>query len=244
MNVKLSGLEKEIFSEVNLNALAKSIYDESIVMKFSSGDYVKLMNEIIDMTIEKPESASIEISDDNDQDEITSDLPIESKNLIIRYYNSEIDKKYVSKWFETDNNNLFLLSTNTRNHLDVESIKNDENNIFATITLKDKKPIGLLAILNIDKRNKKGEMRKMIGNIKERGKGYGKESTQLWLKYCTGFLDLRKVYINTIETNIKNISLNRQLGLKIEGLLKQDCILDNVVHDVLRMAYIRKVKNS
>lgn len=244
MNVKLPGLEKEIFSEVNLNALAKSIYDESIVMKFSSSDYVKLMNEILDMTIEKPALTDVKVPKDEIQDEVTTDLPIESKNLTIRYYNSETDKKYVSKWFETDNNNLFLLSTNTRNHLDVESISSDEKNIFATITLKNNRPIGLLALLNIDKRNKKGEMRKMIGDIQERGKGYGKESTQLWLKFCTTFLDLRKVYINTIDTNIKNISLNRQLGMKIEGLLKQDCILDNVVHDVLRMAYIRKENNS
>lgn len=239
MNVKLPKLEKEIFSEVNLNTLAKSIYDESKLMKFSSSDYVKLMNEILDMTIEKPDVTSFKISDSDYQPEVTADLPIESKNLIIRHYNPETDKKYVSKWFEANNNNLFLLSTNTRNHLDIESIISDEKNIFATITLKSKRPIGLLALLNIDRRNKKGEMRKMIGDIKERGKGFGKESTQLWLKYCTTFLDLRKVYINTIETNIKNISLNRQLGLQIEGLLKQDCIIDNVVHDVLRMAYIR-----
>ena len=240
MNEKLPGLENQIFSEVNLNALAKSIYDESIVMKFTSGDYVKLMNEILDMTIEKPEIHQLEVSENNSQNEITSDLPVESKNLIIRYYNPEADKKIVSKWFESDNNNLFLLSTNTRQHLDVDSIISNEKNKFATITLKNKKPIGLLAILNIDSRNKKGEMRKMIGDINERGKGFGKESTKLWLKYCTTFLDLRKVYINTIETNIKNIALNRQLGLKIEGLLKQDCIIEDVVHDVLRMAYLRE----
>lgn len=244
MNVKLPNLEKEIFSEVNLKALAKSIYDESKVMKFTSSDYVKLMNEILEMTIEKPEIHPMKVSENNSQNEIISDLPIKSKNLIIRYYDPETDKKIVSKWFESDNNNLFLLSTNTRNHLDVESIVSDEKNKFATITLKSKKPIGLLAILNIDYRNKKGEMRKMIGDIKERGKGFGKESTQLWLKYCTSFLDLRKVYINTIETNIKNIALNRQLGLKIEGLLKYDCIIDDVVHDVLRMAFIREESNN
>ncbi len=56
-------------------------------MKFSSSDYVKLMNEILDMTIEKPDVTSFKISDSDYQPEVTTDLPIESKNLIIRYYN-------------------------------------------------------------------------------------------------------------------------------------------------------------
>ena len=237
--MKLPGVKKDISSEVNLNALAKSIYHESIEMKFTSNDYVKLMNEILEMTIKNPEK-TIQSNSNLDEISIKKDLPIETENLILRSYNPQKDKIYVSKWFTGDDNNLFLLSTTTRDHLGLDNISTDENNIFATITLKDGKPIGLLALLNIDRRNKKGEMRKMIGDITERGKGYGKESSQIWLKYCTTYLDIRKVYINTIEANIRNIALNRQLGFKIEGLLKKDCIIDDKEHDVLRMAYIRE----
>ena len=38
-------VEQELTSEIKLNTLAKSIYNESMEMGFESTDYVKLMNE-------------------------------------------------------------------------------------------------------------------------------------------------------------------------------------------------------
>lgn len=236
----MKDIESELTSEVKLNALVKSIYNESIEMGFKSHDYVKLMNELLDMTMKSSnhvKSNGLELLSNST---IDSDLPISTKNLIIRYYNSTTDEKYVSKWFNEDNNNLFLLSTSTKRNLDIDGIVSDEKNIFAIITLKDKTPIGLLALINIDRANNKGEMRKMIGEISHRGKGFAKEASEIWLKYCTDYLGLNKIYINTIETNFKNISLNRQLGLKIEGLLKKEVVIDDVDHDVLRMAYLKR----
>jgi diamine N-acetyltransferase len=103
----------------------------------------------------------------------------------------------------------------------------------------DKTPIGLLALINIDRKNSKGEMRKMIGEVSERGKGYAKEATKIWLKYCSEVLGINKIYINTIETNIKNITINRHLGFQVEGLLKKECVINDVEHDILRMAYFK-----
>lgn len=236
----MKDIESELTSEVKLNALVKSIYNESIEMGFKSTDYVKLMNELLDMTMKSScpaKSIGLELLSNST---IDSDLPISTKNLIIRFYNSDTDEKYVSKWLKEDNNNLFLLSTSTKRNLDIDGIVSDEKNIFAIITLKDKTPIGLLALINIDRANNKGEMRKMIGEISHRGKGFAKEASEIWLKYCTDYLGLNKIYINTIETNFKNISLNRQLGLKIEGLLKKEVIINDVDHDVLRMAYLKR----
>lgn len=232
-------IERDLSFEVNLNTLAKSIYSESIEMGFKSNDYVKLMNEIIDMTINNRDiSQHLKKSIEEGDDKI-SDLPVTTKNLKIRHFDPKIDNKYVAKWFEDENNKLFFLSTTSKQDLDLENISSNEKNIFATITLGDKKPIGLLAILNIDKKHKKGEMRKMIGDISERGKGYAKEATEVWVKYCIESLGLNKIFIYTIETNIKNISLNRQIGFKVEGLFKKECIIDNIEHDVLRMAYFK-----
>lgn len=230
-------LERNVNSLVNLNTLAKSIYNESVEMGFKSEDYVKLMNEILDMTITSPEKAEIPKEISAQKRKITNNLPLSTKHLNIRPFDPKIDTEIVSNWFKDQNNRLFFLSTTTKHDLDVASIKSDDDNIFATITLKDSTPIGLLALMNIDRYNSKGEMRKMIGDINQRGKGYAKESTEVWLKYCTEYIGLKKIYINTIETNIKNITLNRQLGFTIEGLLKKECIIENVEYDVLRMAY-------
>ncbi|MBK8946056.1 MAG: GNAT family N-acetyltransferase [Ignavibacteriae bacterium] len=229
--------DNPLISEVNLKALAKSIYQESTLMGFNSNDYIKLTNEILGMTIDRkviveiPEE--IKIVEDDDK------FPLITKNLKIREYSEKKDKKIIEKWFEDETSRLFLLSTTSIQNLNIDFILSDNKNIFATITLKNDLPIGLLAILNIDHKNKKGEMRKLIGDLNYRGKGFAKEASKRWIDYCTNSLGLRKIYINTIETNINNITLNRQLGFEIEGLFKKDIILDGVEHDVLRMAYFK-----
>ncbi|MFZ1291393.1 MAG: GNAT family protein [Melioribacteraceae bacterium] len=230
-------IENPVISEVNLKALAKSIYQESTMMGFNSNDYIKLTNEILGMTIDKkviPEiPEEIKIVEDDDK------FPLKTKNLKIREYSEKKDKKIVEKWFEDETSRLFLLSTTSLQNLNIDFISTDNKNIFATITLKNDLPIGLLAILNIDPKNKKGEMRKLIGDLNYRGKGFAKEASKRWIDYCVNSLGLRKIYINTIETNINNISLNRQLGFEIEGLFKKDIVLDGIEHDVLRMAYFK-----
>ncbi len=235
----MTDFESNVKSLVNLNALAKSIFSETIEMGFNSNDYVKLMNEILDMTMKSEISPTNNTESEEKNFQLKRDLPITTDHLIIRDYNSATDKKVIVKWFEEENNKLFLLSTTAKSNLEIDTIVNNERNLFATITLLNKTPIGLLALINIDRKNSKGEMRKMIGEVSERGKGYAKEATKLWLKYCSEVLDINKIYINTIETNIKNITINRHLGFQVEGLLKKECVINDVEHDILRMAYFK-----
>ena len=236
----MKDLGSKLSSEVKLNALAKSIYDESIEMGFKSNDYVKLLNELIDMTIKKGESTTVSINDENKGAVEFFDMPIKTKNLVLRYYEPENDKTIVSKWFQDPLNRLFLPSMISDDSLDIDHLENSDRNIFAMIDLINGESIGLMALLNIDKLNSKAEMRKMIGEPKYRGQGYAKEATGVWLKFCTEYLDISKIYIHTIETNIKNVSINRQLGLKVEGLLKREFKVENTHHDVLRMAYFKR----
>ena len=235
----MKDVESNVKSLVNLNALAKSIFSETIEMGFNSNDYVKLMNEILDMTMRSDISPTLNSTSGENNLKLKRELPISTNHLIIRDYNQKTDKEILRKWFEEENNKLFLLSTSSKSNLEIDTIENNERNIFATITLLDKTPIGLLALINIDRKNSKGEMRKMIGEVSERGKGYAKEATKLWLKYCSEVLDVNKIYINTIETNIKNITINRHLGFQVEGLLKKECVINDVEHDILRMAFFK-----
>ena len=235
----MKDVESNVKSLVNLNALAKSIFSETIEMGFNSNDYVKLMNEILDMTMRSDISPTLNSTSGENNLKLKRELPISTNHLIIRDYNQKTDKEILRKWFEEENNKLFLLSTSSKSNLEIDTIENNERNIFATITLLDKTPIGLLALINIDRKNSKGEMRKMIGEDCERGKGYAKEATKLWLKYCSEVLDVNKIYINTIETNIKNITINRHLGFQVEGLLKKECVINDVEHDILRMAFFK-----
>jgi RimJ/RimL family protein N-acetyltransferase len=232
-------LENEVLTDNNLTALAKSIYEEAKAMGFTSADYVKLVNLILNFTMLKKEDNLTDNTQKEQELLFVSDLPIISENLIIRKYSKQTDREVLKKWLTDEKSKLFLLSRTSADDLDIEELDNDKNNLFGLVTLRNGTPIGLLALLNIDKKNKKAEMRKLIGNSQYRGRGFAKEATRLWLNYCLRVFELNKIYINTLEANIQNISLNRHLGFKIEGVLKNECYIDGKHYDVFRMAYYK-----
>ncbi len=80
----------------------------------------------------------------------------------------------------------------------------------------------------------------MIGVTKERGKGYGNEATKAWIEYGLFTLNLEKIYLTTINTDIKNIRINEALGFRVEGLLRNELMIDGEYHDVLQMSLLKE----
>ena len=44
--------------------------------------------------------------------------------------------------------------------------------------------------------------------------------------------------LSTLETDLRNVQLNEQLGFKVEGILRNECWFDGAYHDILRMALL------
>ena len=82
-------------------------------------------------------------------------------------------------------------------------------------------------------------MKKFIGDRNFRGKGIGKTATFLWLHHIFDRLDFHKVFIYSLNSNIRNINLNSQLGFELEGILAEDALLDGKYHDVARMSLLK-----
>src|SRR4029079_4746463 len=97
------------------------------------------------------------------------------------------------------------------------------------------RPVGCVAYLDHDGRQRRAELRKMIGDPALRGRGLGREATERWVGYGIGALGLRKIYLNTLATNIRNIKLNEELGFRVEGILRNEVLVDGEYRDVLRM---------
>ncbi len=129
----------------------------------------------------------------------------------------------------------FLLSRTTAEPVDLLAT---DRNILGVITLGDGRPIGMTAFLDYDPVQKKAELRKLIGEPEHRGKGYGKQASALWIQYGIQNLGLRKIYLSTLETDLRNIRLNEELGFKVEGILRSECWFDGEYHDILRMAFL------
>jgi RimJ/RimL family protein N-acetyltransferase len=79
------------------------------------------------------------------------------------------------------------------------------------------------------------EMRKLVGDPATRGKGIGKRATMLWLHLVFERFGLNKVFLYSLDTNIRNINLNSRFGFELEGILRDEHAVDGRFVDVLRM---------
>jgi RimJ/RimL family protein N-acetyltransferase len=165
-------------------------------------------------------------------------MPLEGENIGIRDYEASKHRALFEKWIEDRNGRFFLLSSITAKTLNIDEVVESEQNILGVITLADATPIGMMAFLDYDRYQRKAELRKLIGEVPYRGRGFAKKATQLWIRYGISSLGLKKIYLNTLDTNLRNIRLNEELGFKLEGILRNECYFDGDYHDMLRMALL------
>lgn len=107
------------------------------------------------------------------------------------------------------------------------------------IYMPDDTFVGIIGAENINEQFKKLEMKKFIGEQKYQGKGIGKTATFLFLYYTFNILQFNKVYIKSLDTNIKNINLNSKFGFELEGILYEEAHVGSVYKDVLRMGLLK-----
>ena len=225
-----------------LEALARNFYREGQNYGFDQVDFVRFVNRLLDISMS---SAHQPPQPPAPQAEVpfppypAAALPICGQRLAIRAYQAK-DHAVFRQWLDDDQGRYFLLSRSTAVAVDFEVLINDKSNVIGIVTdLKDQRPIGSVAYLNCDSQQRKGELRKLIGNPKLRGSGLGAEATRLWINYGWQALNLRKIYLTTLFTHFNNIKINKELGFEVEGILRNEVFFDGRYHDVLRMGLLR-----
>jgi len=139
----------------------------------------------------------------------------------------EKDIPYKVKWINNENNNKYL-------HYDLplredktliwfRRIQNRTDRLDFTIIYSDE-PVGLIGLLNIDKKNKKAEYYICLGEEKYKRKGIAYAASMLLIDYAYNELYLNKIYLYTETSNSKAQILFEKIGFKKEGLLKNDLI--------------------
>ncbi|MCO6474950.1 MAG: GNAT family protein [Melioribacteraceae bacterium] len=233
-------LKEKLVNEVSIEVIAKSIIKEAKEIGFQKGDYLKLANLLLDSAI-KIDAGSRNgesINSINYDPKLKTKMPLEGENILVREFDKSADTDNLKKWLEDEIGRYFILTRATSRSYKVDRLIEDENHILGLITLKDNTPIGIMAFLDYDKDQKKSELRKLIGEPIYRGKGFGKEATKLWIQYGISNLGLQKIYLNTLQTNVRNIRLNQELGFKVEGIFRNECIIDGKKFDLLRMGLV------
>ncbi len=94
---------------------------------------------------------------------------------------------------------------------------------------------GIIGAESIDLGPAKLEMRKLVGDADMRGKGIGKRATFLFLYYAFMVRKFNKVYVYSMDTNIRNLQLNARFGFELEGILLEEAVVRDERRDVVRM---------
>ncbi|RJP60196.1 MAG: GNAT family protein [Melioribacteraceae bacterium] len=235
MNEKV--LKAKLVNDISIEVISKSIIKEANEIGFQRGDYIKLANLFLDSAL------NIEVNNNSSKEtgyniKAKVKLPLTSTNLKIREFIKKEDSEKLKQWMEDEIGRYFILTRATSRVYNVDRLIEDDRHVLGIITLKDDTPIGLLAFLDYDKDQNKAELRKLIGEPAHRSKGYGKEATKLWIQYGISNLGLHKIYLNTLQTNVRNIRLNEELGFRVEGILRNECFIDGKYHDLLRMGLV------
>ena len=231
--------KEKLVNDISLEVIAKSIFNETNSIGFSTSDYVKLVNLLLDKTIVSNNSVKTNGEEANPFVKTkTSNLPLKGEKIMVRKFIPESDNEIFRKWMEDENGRYFLLTRTTLRNYTIDKLVNSPNDKLGMITLPDKTPVGLMAFLDFDDEQKKAELRKMIGDPQYRGRGFGKEASKLWIQYGVQKLGLRKIYLNTLDTNARNIRINKELGFRVEGILRDECLIDGKFYDVLRMGLV------
>jgi RimJ/RimL family protein N-acetyltransferase len=97
-------------------------------------------------------------------------------------------------------------------------------------------PVGVIGAEQLDLESAKLEMRKFVGDPRMHSKGIGKHATFLFLYYVFVIRKFKKVYVHSLDINVRNINLNGKFGFELEGVFFEDAFIQNAWRDVLRMA--------
>jgi RimJ/RimL family protein N-acetyltransferase len=218
------------------DTIFKSILDELRKFHLQPKEYIALANGLLDIAIEsKPNVGSDGLSEPIVPKQ--GKLPLVYEGIRIRELRIRDDLDRIRGWTAKGPGREFLLSRIENIERRLEDLLSDGKNIFGMIETGGV-PIGIMGYLNHDPVNKKAELRKLIGEHEYRGHGLGKKSTKLWLSYGIHTLELRKIYLYTFDTNLRNIRINQELGFKLEGIYRAENIIDGMPKDVLRMSIL------
>lgn len=163
-------------------------------------------------------------------------------NISIRKFTAE-DIPNKVRWINDENNNTYL-------HYDLpleiektqrwfENIKNRTDRYDAIIEA-DGVSVGVIGLLNIDRVNLKAEYYITLGEVSYRRKGVSYIASQQLLNYAFELLGLNKVYLNVDADNIAACNFYEKLGLRCEGIFKEDMMHRGKMIDRKRYAILKK----
>lgn len=219
-----------------IRTFAKTIHGEARKYGFDAIDMVRLINELMDISADENLSSADNLRSQSETKEFVqvASFPLQSHRLEIHLVEPGKDIARLKEWMNDEYGRHFLMSCATAQRTDLDALLENSRNQVGIVCFEGS-PIGAVAYLDIDDNQKRAELRKLIGVPDARGKGFAEEATRLWIKYGNQRLGLQKIYVSTMQTNLRNIRLNETVGFRVEGILHDEVLIAGERYDVLRM---------
>lgn len=228
-----------------LEIVSSSFYKELVKYGIDKSDIVSVSMNLLDYATDNNNGSSsnpkelykFKIGDIKDSWKKSNELSLD--NVCVKELkNDEIDT--IVEWLKANEIHGTFIDFFPKEKKDLkEYLLNSPDKKYFAIYF-DERFVGIIGAERINEKFSKLEMKKFIGDKKFRGKGIAKSSTFLFLYYAFKILSFNKVYIHSMDTNIKNINLNSHFGFNLEGLLYNEVSVDDIFHDVIRMGLLKK----
>lgn len=122
----------------------------------------------------------------------------------------------------------------------VESLTSDTSRlIFSVYSIKDEKHIGNISLQSIDHLNQSAEMAFLFGNREYWGKGYAQSASEMVIDHAFKHLNMNRLYLGCLKTNIAMNKLALKLGFVIEGTRRKALFSNGVFHDVVEYGFLK-----
>lgn len=126
---------------------------------------------------------------------------------------------------------------------------NDKNNHQLVITDSDNVAVGILAITNIDWKNRKAHIGIKISDIADRSKGIGTDSLMAIMRYCFDELQFNRLETSWLPDNKISRNMFKKCGWQEEGELRQTLFMrgkyyNEIIGGVIKEDYYKMINKN
>jgi UDP-4-amino-4,6-dideoxy-N-acetyl-beta-L-altrosamine N-acetyltransferase len=158
----------------------------------------------------------------------------ETIELVRNWRNSDDIRKYMY--------NDYII-TKTEHHNWLKKLQTEDTN-KAWLIKYEKKPVGLIYLSNIDKKNRITDWGFYIADESARGKGVGSKSLEKLINYVFDEMDFNTMQTKVLGNNPLAIKLYEKFGFKRDKSFKDNLLRDGKNIDVYLMSILKKERDK
>lgn len=136
-----------------------------------------------------------------------------------RFINEDVDSDWYEKYMHSRSNSVRCVIVDSEHENDA---------------------LGLISLLNINYINRSGELHIMIGDSENRGKGIGTFAVRAMIAHAFQNLNLRRIELGVLETNLSALRLYQKTGFVQEGLKRKSNYKNGEYVSMIMMGLLRE----